>query len=114
MITKNFKVNSLANSYAAAIYHDVTTRNGGDWFPMNVGNKAIEVAIIDGVKGIRMLVDSYLLEALKQSAPMWETTAISLMGQCVINGYITGYGHEVWQSMINDMGDSLADKGAFQ
>nr|WP_282550845.1 MULTISPECIES: hypothetical protein [Providencia] len=114
MITKNFKVNSLANSYAAAIYHDVTIRNGGDWFPMNVGNKAIEVAIIDGVKGIRMLVDSYLLEALKQAYPTWEAVAISLIEQCVINGYITGYGREVWQSMINDMGDSLADKGAFQ
>ena len=36
MITKNFKVNSLANSYAAAIYHDITTRNGGDWFSMKV------------------------------------------------------------------------------
>ncbi|EPP7629105.1 hypothetical protein ACUVB7_003276 [Providencia rettgeri] len=114
MITKNFKVNSLANNYAAAIYHDVTTHNGGDWFPMNIGNKAIEVAIIDGVKGIRMLVDSYLLEALKQAYPTWEAVAISLIEQCVINGDITGYGREVWQSMINDMGDSLADKGAFQ
>lgn len=114
MITKNFKVNSLANSYATAIYHDVTTRNGGDWFPMKVGNKAIEVAITDGVKGIRMLVDSYLLEALKQTYPLWEAVAISLIEQCVINGYITGYGREVWQGMINDMGNTLADKGAFQ
>ncbi|EMQ2848231.1 TPA: hypothetical protein ACWL8W_003197 [Proteus mirabilis] len=114
MITKNFKVNSLANSYAAAIYHDITTRNGGDWFSMKVGNKTIEVAIIDGVKGIRMLVDSYLLKALKGQYPTWEAVAISLIEQCVINGYVTGYGLEVWQSMINDMGDSLADKGAFQ
>lgn len=114
MITKNFKVNSLANRYAAAIYHDVTTRNGGDWFPMNVGNKAIEVAIIDGVKGIRMLVDSYLLEALQKQYPSWEFAAANVLEKCVMNGYITGYGREVWRSMINDMGDSLADKGAFQ
>ena len=55
LITKNFRVNALANLFAGAVYHDVTTRNGGDWFPMNVGNKAIEVAITGGVKGIRML-----------------------------------------------------------
>ncbi|AMG66547.1 hypothetical protein [Providencia stuartii] len=114
MITKNFKVNSLANSYAAAIYHDVTTRNGGDWFSMNVGNKTINVAIIDGVKGIRMLVDSYLLEALKEQYPSWEFTAANVLEKCVINGYISGYGREIWQGMINDMSDTLADKGAFQ
>ncbi|HEM8210034.1 MULTISPECIES: hypothetical protein [Providencia] len=112
--TKNFRLNALANNFSAAIYHDVTTRNGGDWFPMNVGNKTIEVAIIDGVRGIRMLVDSYLLGALKQAYPTWEAVAIGLIEQCVINGYVTGYGREVWESMINDMGDSLADKGAFQ
>ncbi|WP_214085805.1 hypothetical protein [Photorhabdus heterorhabditis] len=28
MITKNFHLNAQANTYAA-IYHDVTTRNGG-------------------------------------------------------------------------------------
>lgn len=112
--TKNFRLNALANSYASAIYHDVTTRNGGDWFPMVVGNTSIEVVIIDGVKGIRMLVDSYLLNALKSSYSKWEAISIELIEKCVVNGFVTGYGREIWQSMINDMGDSLADKGAFQ
>ncbi|EMH1415425.1 hypothetical protein RGJ02_003253 [Morganella morganii] len=114
LITKNFRVNALANLFAGAVYHDVTTRNGGDWFPMNVGNKAIEVAITDGVKGIRMLVDSYLLEALQQQSRTWEPAAVRVLEQCTANGFITGFGREIWQSMINDMGDTLADKGAFQ
>lgn len=114
MITKNFKVNSLANSYASAIYHDVTTRNGGDWFSMKVGNKVIEVAIIDGVKGIRELVNSYLLEALQQEFTSWEFVAVNILEKCVKCGEMTEYGREIWQSMINDMGDSLADNGAFQ
>ncbi|PHM60951.1 hypothetical protein [Xenorhabdus ishibashii] len=58
MITKNFRLNALANTYAASIYHDVTTRNGGDHFTMQVGKTEINVAIVDGVKGIRELVDT--------------------------------------------------------
>ncbi|KLU13971.1 MULTISPECIES: prophage protein [Xenorhabdus] len=114
MITKNFRLNALANTYAAAIYHDVTTRNGGDHFTMQVGKTEINVAIVDGVKGIRELVDSYALEALQQNYPAWEVIAIHLMEKCVVNGYLTGYGREIWQSMINDMGDTLAAKGMFQ
>lgn len=114
LITKNFRVNALANLFAGAVYHDITTRNGGDWFTMNIGSKSIEVAIIDGVKGIRMLVDSYLLEALQQQSRTWEPAAVRVLEQCAANGFITGFGREIWQSMINDMGDTLADKGAFQ
>ncbi|MEY0255100.1 hypothetical protein AB7X32_15130 [Morganella morganii] len=111
LITKNFRVNALANEFAGAVYHDVTTQNGGDWFPMNIGSKSIEVAIIDGVKGIRMLMDSYLLEALQQNFEAWEPVAVQMLERCVTNGFITGFGREVWQSMINDMGDTLADNG---
>ncbi|MCP9270501.1 hypothetical protein M5U04_21125 [Xenorhabdus sp. XENO-1] len=114
MITKNFRLNALANTYAAAIYHDVTTRNGGDHFTMQVGKTEINVAIVDGVKGIRDLVDSFALEALQQNYSAWEMIAVNLMEKCVVNGYLTGYGREIWQSMINDMGDTLAAKGAFQ
>ncbi|OTA14192.1 prophage protein [Xenorhabdus vietnamensis] len=114
MITKNFRLNALANTYAAAIYHDVTTRNGGDHFTMQVGKTEINVAIVDGVKGIRQLVDSYALEALQQNYPAWEVIAINLMEKCTVNGCLTVYGREIWQSMINDMGDTLAAKGAFQ
>ncbi|KLU16078.1 MULTISPECIES: hypothetical protein [Xenorhabdus] len=114
MITKNFRLNALANSYAAAIYHDVTTRNGGDHFTVQAGKTEINVAIVDGVKDIRELVDSYALEVLQQNYPAWEVIAINLMEKCVVNGYLTGYGREIWQSMINDMGDTLAAKGMFQ
>lgn len=114
MITKNFRVNALANSYAAAIYHDVTARNGGDWFSMEVGDKTIEIAIIDGVKGIRELVDSYLLEVLQQQYPAWEFAAVNVLGKCVSNGSITEYGREIWQSMMNDMGNTIAAQGEYQ
>ncbi|MBD2784153.1 hypothetical protein ID858_14010, partial [Xenorhabdus sp. DI] len=89
MITKNFRLNVLANSYAAAIYHDVTARNGGDHFTMQVGKTEVSVAIVDGVKGIRELVDSYALEALQQNYLAWEVIAISLMEKCVVNGVLT-------------------------
>lgn len=114
MLTKNFKVNSLANSYAAAIYHDVTTRNGGDWFLINAGDDTIKVAIIDGVKGIRELVDSYLLEALQQQYPSWEFVASHVLKKCASNGSITEYGREVWQSMMKDMGNTIAAQGEYQ
>ncbi|MEX0447994.1 hypothetical protein [Xenorhabdus sp. SGI246] len=114
MITKNFRLNALANTYAAAIYHDVTTRNGGDHFTMQVGKTEINVAIVDGIKGIRELVDSYALEVLQQNYPAWEVIAINLMEKCVVNSCLTNYGREIWQSMINDMGNTLAAKGAFQ
>ncbi|MDE9455403.1 hypothetical protein [Xenorhabdus bovienii] len=60
------------------------------------------------------MVDSYALEALQQNYPAWEVIAINLMEKCVVNGYLTGYGREIWQSMISDMGDTLAAKGVFQ
>ncbi|WP_237387007.1 hypothetical protein [Xenorhabdus sp. Sc-CR9] len=114
MITKNFRLNALANTYSAAIYHDATARNGGDHFTMQVGKTEINVAIVDGVKGIRELVDSYVLGALQQNYPAWEVIAINLLEKCVVNDYLTGHGREIWQSMINDMGDTLAAKGMFQ
>ncbi|PHM23358.1 hypothetical protein [Xenorhabdus ehlersii] len=114
LITKNFRLNTLANDFSAAVYREVTHQNGGDHFTMQVGKTEINVAIVDGVNGIRQLVDSYTLEALQQNYPAWEVIAINLMEKCVINGYLTGYGREIWQSMINDMGEALAAKGAFQ
>ncbi|PHM59114.1 prophage protein [Xenorhabdus stockiae] len=114
MITKNFRLNALANSYSAAIYNDVVTRNGGAHFTMQIGKTEINIAIVEGAKGIRELVDSYALEALQQSYPAWEVIAIALMEKCVVNGLLTVYGREIWQSMINDMSETLAAKGMFQ
>ncbi|QCJ70781.1 hypothetical protein C9446_13540 [Providencia heimbachae] len=114
MIITTFKVNSLVSRYAEAIYQDIKARNGGDYFTMNVGNKVIEVAISDGAKSVRLLVDSYLLNALKQEKKAWKKAAVQVLKVCVINGVITGYGREIWKSMINDMGNTLAEQGEFQ
>lgn len=112
MITKNFRLNALANQYAAAIYNNVRQQNGGEWFAMTVGSARIEVAITGGVKGIRDLVDSYMLKPLKESFPDWESVGITLITKCVNSLGLTAIGEEMWQSMINDMGDSL-DAGGF-
>lgn len=112
MITKNFQLNALANQFAAAVYDSVRQQNGGDWFAMSVGSSQIEVAITDGVKGIRKLVNSYLLTPLKDTSPQWESVAITLIKKCVNKRGLTAIGVEMWESMINDMGDSL-DAGGF-
>ncbi len=111
LITKNFQLNSLANEFASAVYSEVTHQNGGDWFSMRVGKIDITVAIVDGIKGIRQLVDSYALEALEQAYPEWEPIAIRLMTACVVNNHLTNHGREVWQSMITDMSESLSHGG---
>lgn len=114
MITKNFQLNALANKFAAAVYDSVRQKNGGDWFPMNVGSKKIEVTITGGVKGIRELVDSYALKAMKDHfhAHEWERIGIQYMKRCVDADGLTVAGSEAWASMIADMGETL-DAGGF-
>lgn len=111
IITKNFRLNALANQYASAIYNHVRQQNGGDWFPMTVKDQRIEVAIIDGSAGIRMLVDSYLLEPLKQEYPHWEQLASNLLSLCLEGNEPTERGKSIWQSMINDIAATLSKNG---
>jgi len=108
LITKNFRLNALANQYSAAIYNHVRQLNGGDWFPMEISGQRIEVAIVDGSAGIRLLVDSYLLEALKQEYPRWEALAVNLLTLCIKGSGLSERGESIWQSMINDMSASLS------
>ncbi|RRW66983.1 hypothetical protein EGJ48_20305 [Pantoea dispersa] len=108
LITKNFRINALANKYSAAIYNHVRHQNGGDWFPMEIKGHRIEVAIVDGSAGIRMLVDSYLLEPMKQEYPHWEALASNLLPLCTDGSSLTERGESIWQSMINDMSASLS------
>lgn len=108
LITKNFRLNALANQYSAAIYNHVRQLNGGDWFPMEIKGQRIEVAIVDGSAGIRLLVDSYLLEPMKQEYPNWEALAGNLLNICMDGSGLTGRGESIWQSMINDMSASLS------
>ena len=107
MITKNFRLNALANQYAAALYQHITTTSGGH-FMIDAASQPIRVEIAGGVKGVRDLIDSYALEALKEHYPQWESVGIGLLEKCVNAGGLTDTGREIWQSMINDMGATVA------
>ncbi|MCG7803801.1 MULTISPECIES: hypothetical protein [Enterobacter] len=111
MITKNFQLNSLANQYAAALYDHITATSGGAYFMVDVGGQSVSVDIIGGVKGVRDLIDSYALEALRDNYPHWESIGIALMTRCAGRGGITDTGIEIWQSMTNDMGATVSGNG---
>ncbi|EHS3156717.1 hypothetical protein E7703_00575 [Citrobacter portucalensis] len=40
--------------------------------------------------------------------PQWETVGIELLDRCVTKDGLTDVGREIWQSMINDMGATVA------
>lgn len=109
VITKNFRLNSLANQYAAALYDHITTTSGGDYFMVDADGESVRVEIVGGVKGVRDLIDGYALEALKEFYPQWESVGVELLSRCVTSGGLTEYGREIWQSMVNDMGATVAD-----
>lgn len=108
VITQNFRLNALANQYAAALYNHISATSG-DSFQIIAAGQPIKVNIIGGVKGLRDLIDGYALEALRDNYPKWENLGIQLLNKCVQDGELTPSGHEIWQSMINDMGDTVAD-----
>lgn len=110
MITKNFRLNALANQYAAALYSHVTATSGGEYFVIDAAGQQIRVELVDGAKGLRDLIDGYALEALKENYPQWESVGITMLEKCVRNGDLTRNGREIWQSMINDMGSTVADR----
>lgn len=110
MITKNFRLNALANQYAAALYNHVTATSGGEYFMIDAGGESVRVNILGGVKGMRDLVDGYALEALKGHYPAgrWESVGVTFLSRCVNAGGLTDTGIEIWGSMINDMGATVA------
>jgi len=108
LITKNFQLNSLANSYAAAIYTHVRQQNGGDHFMVNADHCPVRVEIMGGVAGIRELVDAYYLEALKLNFQGWEAMGLATISKFMMNGSeLTREGIQIWESMIADMGDAI-------
>lgn len=111
MITKNFRLNTLANQYAAALYDHITTTNGGDYFMVDAGGVAVRVDIVGGVNGMRSLIDGYFLEAIKRSYSQWEDISIAMLTKCVNGSEITPKGREMWQSMTGDMGATMAGCG---
>ena len=112
MITKNFRLNALANQYAAALYNHITTTSGGDYFMIDADGEPVRVEIAGGVNGVRDLVDGYALEALKEHYPQWESVGIGLLEKCVNAGGLTDTGREIWQSMTADMGAMVGGHNA--
>ncbi|EFD5495480.1 TPA: hypothetical protein KI784_001894 [Escherichia coli] len=108
MITKNFRLNALANKYATALYNHITAINGGNYFMVDAAGQQIRVEIVNGVKGVRSLIDSYTLAAMKVSYPQWETVGVELLERCVTKDGLTDVGREIWQSMVKDMGATVA------
>ncbi|WP_336233359.1 hypothetical protein [Citrobacter farmeri] len=112
MITKNFRLNALANQYAAALYDHIKTTRGGDYFMIDADGEPVRVEIAGGVNGVRDLVDGYALEALKEHYPQWESVGIGLLEKCVNAGGLTDTGREIWQSMTADMGATVGGHNA--
>lgn len=109
-ITKNFRLNALANSYSAGIYDHVCKLNGGPHFQIVANGSPITIQIAGGVSGVRQLVDEFYLNALKKNYQGWEAMGLALMAKCLNkNNSVTAAGLGIWESMVNDMGDSLAE-----
>lgn len=108
IITKNFRLNALANQYSAAIYDHVKQQNGGDFFMVDAGEFPLRIEIAGGVSGVRGLVDAYCLEALKLNYPQWEKLGIALMSKCLDGNNLTQCGREIWENMGSDMGSTVA------
>lgn len=107
LITQNFRLNALANQYAAAVYDRVKQQNGGDFFMIEAGPQAIRVEIVGGVPGVRALVDGYYLEALQLNYQNWEQLAILALTKSLEGSALTQTGWEFWESMVNDMGATV-------
>ncbi len=109
--TKNKQLSALADRLALAIYTHNRQENGRDMVPINAGGQRILMEIIGGVDGVRQLVDAYFLEAMEQNFHAWEPAAAKMITLC-LNGYrLNSNGKEIWQSMLNDMGDAAANQG---
>ena len=110
MITKNFRLNALANQFAAALYDHVSTTSYAEYFMIDVGGISIRVELVGGIKGMRDLIDGYVLEALKENyhPTEWENIGIALLSRCVKGKKLTDTGRDIWESMTNDMGETVA------
>ncbi|WP_294900531.1 hypothetical protein [Tatumella sp. UBA2305] len=110
MITQNFRLNALANQYAAALYDHVTTTSNGEHFTIEANGETVRVELIGGIKGMRDMIDGYALEALKESYPaaQWENIGIALLTRCINGKCLTDVGRGIWESMVSDMGSTVA------
>lgn len=108
VLTKNFRLNALANSYAAAVHQHIVNQSGGDFFYTQADGASLKVEIIGGAVGVRQLIDAYFLEALKESYQGWEAAALVLLDKCLLDRKtITTRGVSLWESMVSDMGTTV-------
>lgn len=112
LITKNFRLNALANQFSAAIYDHVTTTSGGEFFTLESGGFEIRIDIVGGVGGIRELVDGYLLEAIQLNYPNWEDVSTALLSKCVDGNDLTPLGLDMWRSVCGDIASTIEKQGA--
>ena len=111
LITKHPRLNALANQYAVAVHRYVIQQNKGGQFDFGMDGEALYVAIMGGVPGIRDLVDSYLLDALKLNCPQLDLLVIQMISKCLDDGNLTPRGLVVWQCIKKDMYATVLGNG---
>lgn len=111
VLTKNFRLNALANTYATAIHQHIVYQNGGDFFYTQANGGPLKIEIIGGTVGVRQLIDAYFFEALKEKYQGWEAAALVLLDKCLLDGKtVTAKGVSLWESMVSDMGATVEGK----
>ncbi|MFV8870211.1 hypothetical protein [Serratia fonticola] len=103
LITNSPRLNALANQYAVAVHRHVMQQNKGGKFDFGMDGQASYVAIMGGVSGIRDLVDSYLLVALRLNCPQLDLLVIQMISKCLDNDNLTPRGLVVWQCIKKEM-----------
>lgn len=111
LITNNPRLNTLVNQYAVAVHQHVMRSNRSGKFDFGINGEVLYVAIMSGVPGIRELVDSYLLGALKLYSPQLDLLVIQMISKCLDDGNLTPRGLAVWKSMVNDMSTTMTRNG---
>ncbi|MFP9228797.1 hypothetical protein [Pectobacterium cacticida] len=111
LITKNFRLNALANQYVSALYPVVRRQNNRYFFTTEATAQALQVDIVGNVQGMQKLVDSYLFEALEQDYRQWEDVAITTLTACIEGSVLTIHGRKIWESIVSDMEPLVAQGG---
>ncbi|WMT16026.1 hypothetical protein [Serratia fonticola] len=86
-------------------------QNKGGQFDFGMDGQASYVAIMDGVPGIRDVVDYYLLGALKLNCPQLDLLVIQMISKCLDDDNLTPRGLAVWQCIKKDMYAAVLGNG---
>jgi len=111
-MTQNQKLNALADRFAYAIYQHHRREHGRDVIALSVNGRRVLMDLTGGAVGVRALVDMYCLDVIKASCqPQWQTVVLTLLTGCLDRQHLTDIGREMWQNMVKDMGDTVANNG---